>query len=154
LRTLNFGVYTSRARGVSIGIVALAVVPSQSALIDEFGELDRQVQAFQPIVSRHEELKKIIKSWYDDWPAEQAAIASGKLYTLQISPRENQRSIVSIAKVAKLLGAKVFQAMATVPIKALEDRLGKVAAAKLLCESRTGSRRIKTVANAAPQQAA
>ena len=137
----------------------LAIVPSGSSvsrvdadLIDQYGELDRQVQQFKPIADKHAKLKAVIKSWYDDQPGEASAIAAGRLYEVQVSARENERTWSSMAKVYRAVGGcTAFLKICSVAIKAVEEAIGKSKAEALLVEERTGSRRLKVVAKAAPQ---
>ena len=122
-------------------------------LYDEFGELDRQIQAFKPVLDRYEKLKAQIKAEAEEYPADQDFTISGKLYDLQISAKANERKIVSMRRVYKAVGSlKGFLEICTVALKALEEKLGKDAVAGLVEEGRTGSRRIKAVARVAAQQ--
>lgn len=125
--------------------------PSREQLIDEFGELDRQMQQMKPAVERYEALKAIIKGWYDHSPPGGTAIAKGRLYEIQVSARETQRRIRSMMLVYKAVGGlQKFFALVTVPLKGLEDLIGKEKAAALLVEEQCGSRRLKAVPKSSP----
>ena len=122
-------------------------------IYDEFGELDRQIQAFKPVLDRYEKLKAQIKAEAEEYPADQDFTLVGKLYDLQISAKANERKIRSVRAVYKALGSlKAFYEVVTVALGKLEERLGKEKVAELVEESRTGSRRIKAVARVAAQQ--
>ena len=126
-------------------------------LIDEYGELDRQVQAFKPKADRHEKLKGIIKSWYDDAPADATAIAEGSLYDVQVGVRAKERTWRSMTKVYKAVGGcSAFLNLCSIAIEAVVGAIGKAKAEELLVESQTGSRRLKAVAKCAsiPQEVA
>ena len=121
--------------------------------IDRYGELDRQVQAFQPTAAEHQLLKDEIKSWYQDHPADQAAIAEGGLYTVQVSPRENE-SQVDKPKLLKLVGRIEFLKLCQVTLKAVKESLGEGKLAELVTKERTGSRKLKCVPKAPPGEVA
>lgn len=131
---------------------AVAETNSRAAVIDEYGELDRRIQAFEPVRKRHESLKAQIKSWYDNDPADFEATAEGQLYTVQVSARETE-STVAMAKAYRELGKERFLAACSITIKALTEALGTAAALALIRKARTGSRRLKVVAKASPQAA-
>ena len=120
-------------------------------MIDEYGELDRQVRQFQPVADRHESLKKLLKLKLDGLaPPGESFVRAGYVYELQVSAAANERKIGSMAAVykafRKLGGLKAFLEACSIGITVLEERLGKAAAAGLLVEERTGSRRLKAVA--------
>lgn len=121
----------------------------KAAIVDEYGELDRQVQEFEPKRKRHEALKSQIKSWYDDHPAEAEATAEGRLFRVQISARENE-SVIAKARAYKELGKERFLKVCSLTIKALKEALGEAGASALITKAPTGSRKLKVVAKAAP----
>jgi hypothetical protein len=119
-------------------------------LIDEYGELDRQVQQFKPTSDRHEKLKSLIKSWYAESGPEPIGVIHGQRYELQVGAKETVRSWVSLPKVVKAVGgSKAFLEICTVAIAAVENVIGKSRTAALLDEAQTGTRRIKAVAKTA-----
>lgn len=116
------------------------------ALIDEYGELDRQIQQFKPVLDRHEKIKQIIKSWYVDRAPEATDVIHGRVYEIQIGAREKERTWESMAKVVKAIGGpKVLMGICAVAIKSVEDLIGKTKTEDLLIERQTGSRRIKAI---------
>ena len=120
-------------------------------LIDEYGELDRQVSQFRPVADRYETCKKLLKGQLDGQaPAHESFVRTGFGYELQVSARASERKIGSMASVykafRKLGGLKAFLEVCSIAIGVLEEKLGKSGAAGLLVEERTGSRRLKPVA--------
>lgn len=117
-------------------------------MIDEFGELDRQVQMFSRIQARHELLKRGIKSWFDAAPADAEATVEGASYVLVVSARERVRRIRDIQQLALEVGTDdLLDILAKfVPLGVIEDLIGKPKVAALVVDERTGSRRIKCVA--------
>lgn len=124
--------------------------PTRESVIDEFGELDRQVKAFSPTAKRHELLRKQILAWYPDLPGDQAQPLSGVLYDARITERDNESHILSMPKLCKLLGREKFFAICKITIKALEEALGETAAALHLVKRRTGARHVVAVPKASP----
>ena len=130
-----------------MGLPRLQALPTKADVVDEYGELDRLIQAHKVIADRHELLKKTIKSWFDDHPADQPAVANGRQYTLQISARQVERTLAP-ARVWKLVGRDKFLSICQIAIGKLEELVGKGEVAKLAVEAQTGSRRIKAIAAA------
>jgi hypothetical protein len=118
---------------------------SNADLIDEFGELDRQVQQFKPQAERHEFLKKLIRSWFDDEPAAQTAIATGNVYEIQLTAKLKERTWTDIFKLYRALGREKFLSVCEVALGKAEELLGKPKVATLVSEALTGSRRLKPV---------
>jgi hypothetical protein len=130
--------------------VAVSIDRRQRQMVDEFGELDRRMQLLSPDCARYDVLKRAIKSWFDGMPPDADGIVEGRVYRLHLSARERERRVRSMRDLIGVIGLDKFLELASVPIGALEDLLGKTRAAKLVIEARTGSRRIKAV----PKQAA
>jgi hypothetical protein len=123
------------------------LTPAQTALIDEFGELYRENQAWAPKEKRLEALRQIIRSWYPDLAADRTEVAYGTLYELQIGEKPIEKTWVSMAAVYKAAGGlKAFLKICTVTFKALSGVLGNPAAEALQIEERTGQRKLKAVA--------
>jgi hypothetical protein len=125
--------------------VAAPIDRQQRKMVDEYGELDRRMQMLAPDTARYEVLKKAIKSWFDGMPPDADGIVEGNVYRLHLSARERERRVRSMRDLVGVIGLDKFLELATVPIGALEDLLGKTRAASLVAEARTGSRRIKAV---------
>jgi len=124
------------------------------SLIDEFGELDRQIQLFKPTIDRHDKIKQIIKSWYIDAAPETTDVIRGNVYEIQVGAKETERAWDSIAKVAKAIGGpKALYEICSVTIKAVENIIGKLKTDELLVERQSGARRLKAVLLARPKAA-
>jgi hypothetical protein len=136
------------------GASQIAKTDSRESLVDEFAELDRQVQQFAPKAARHEELKKVIKGWYEQHPADQTAVAAGNVYDVQVSAKSNERTWTSILKLYRALKRDAFFRICEVALGKAEEILGKEAVAKLVTVTQSGSRRLKPVLKAPVQQAA
>ena len=130
----------------------LAAVKARIALIDEFGELDRRVAEFRPVVDRHKRLKEEIEGWYERDEATDSFVAEGNCYQLQISARSNKRKIIGMAKLFTALGKTRFLELCSFPLTVLDRLLPDSAA--YVSEERTGSRTIKPVAKAVLERAA
>jgi hypothetical protein len=82
-------------------------------------------------------------------PAEEPAAIEGFQYHLDIAPRENQKTLVSTAKIHKALGLKAFLAVCKLTLKGLEEGLKLVGKedqmAKFYTEARTGPRTVTAV---------
>jgi len=132
---------------------ASAIHFEQQALIDEFGELDRQLQAFQPTAARHRVLREQIMAWAPDLLPAQATTFSSDLYDLHLTARQSERSIVSMPKVYKAIGKETFLSICSLSLKALEETLGKDRAEAHVAWNQSGPRKLVAVAKASPARA-
>jgi hypothetical protein len=137
--------FPPRIEGPKSAEVAVPIGRQEQKLVDEYGELDRRMQLLSPDCARYDVLKRAIKSWFDGMPADADGIVEGRVYRLHLSARERERRVRSMRDLIGVIGLDKFLELASVPIGALEDLLGKTRAAKLVIEARTGSRRIKAV---------
>lgn len=118
------------------------------ALIDEYGELSRQIDAFAPTVRRQKAIEEELVSWVENVPADRSTELVGNNYVIQVSERQYQRRILSMQKVYKAVGSlKAFLENCSFSLKALDalvkDQTG------LVDNSRVGRRNFKAVARAA-----
>jgi hypothetical protein len=120
-------------------------------IIDEFGELDRKLKSLEPTRKRHEALKSIIKSWYEQFPSEQAAEEQGKQYLLIVSPREMEAS-PKLPEIFKLCGRsfKRFCKLVSVTQSAVKKAFGEESIEQCFLRERTGARKLTVVAKASP----
>lgn len=125
--------------------VAVASDTEQRKLIDEYGELDRRMQLHAAEVSRYEFLKKLIKSWFDQAPADADGAVEGEVYRLHLTARERERRVRDLRELAEVIGMDKLLELVTVRIGVLEDLLGKARVELLTVEERSGSRRIKAI---------
>jgi hypothetical protein len=127
----------------------LQLVPSpprpDPALVDEFGELDRKVQAFKPTADRHKWLKEKILGFTMDTAASEPATFLGSKYSAIVGAQQMQRSIESMAKVYKLVGKDRFLDLCSMTLKALEHEVGEIAAAQYIQELQTGPRKVTVI---------
>lgn len=136
-------------------VIPIAPPTDRAKIIDEYGELDRKVQEFEPLRKQHEKLKSVIKYWYVDAAPEATPIAQGKLYEIQVGACERARTWKSIPAVVRAVGGiQAFYGICSVAIGAVENIIGKSKTAALLAETQSGSRRIKAVPKSVPQEAA
>lgn len=110
--------------------------------IDEYGELKRQEALFKPASDRLKQLREEINGWYANEPADKPVTVHGRLYILTLTPRENERSIVSMAKLFTAAGRTTFLRLCRFPLTAF-DQLKLPA--ELVTTARTGPRTISAV---------
>jgi hypothetical protein len=128
----------------------LQVVPSHAEIIDRFGELHRLIDQHAPIVEEEKRLHQEIESWYANLPPETPTVAHGKLYAIQIGPRQNERTITNPLKAFELLrkqlGLEAVLALITIPLGAAVDKFIPKSKHKLfITEERSGYRRFVAV---------
>src|SRR5262249_18284024 len=104
--------------------VALPADADVRKMVDEYGELDRQVQLHAAVALRHDTLKKAIKRMFDGVPADADGTIEGNVYLLRLSPRERERKVRSMDELIAVVGLETFCEVVTVSLAALEDRIG------------------------------
>lgn len=135
----------TKTNGAAALEIALPADLEQRKLVDEFGELDRRLQLMKRDVERYEVLKRAIKSWFDQTPADADGTVEGEVYHLHISGRERERRVRDMHELVKAVGLEKVLELANVALGAIEDLIGKTRLEALTVEARTGSRRIKAV---------
>ena len=120
-------------------------------MIDEFGLLSQQMEAFKPTEERHKQLRAQIAAWWDDQPANQAFLEEGERFTLEISERAHTRTITNMGKLFRMLGQKLFLKLCKFPLAAVDTNVPEVEHKAFLEENQDGSRKLKTVAKAVLQ---
>lgn len=130
----------------------LTAVKARIALIDEFGELDRRVAEFKPVVDRHKKLKEEIEGWYAQDGAADSFVAEGHRYQLQISAKRKEREIVAMPKLFRALGKERFLEFCKFPLTVLDRLLPN--SAPYVQEEHSGRRTIRAVAKAMLERAA
>ena len=132
--------------------VTVASDAEQRKLIDEYGELDRRMQLRAFDTARYEQLKRAIKSWFDQAPPDADGTVEGDVYLLHLSARERERRVRDMRQIIELIGMDKMLELASVSIGALEDILGKARVAGLVTDTRSGSRRIKAIPKRATEK--
>jgi len=115
-------------------------------MIDEFGDLAREIERFKPTKDRHEQLRGQIQSWYDAKPATEAFIQEGARYSLEISEKANKRSITKMPALFKLLGQKLFLKLCGFALADVDENIPIGRHKEFLTEAQTGPRKLKAVA--------
>jgi len=132
---------------------------ARQAIVDEFGEVDRKVKLWTPAVNPHlqrrAELQAVIESWYTDYAAGLSDVQQGKLYQLEVSPKQWQQTLTaatqakafSLIKRAKLIDPfTIF----TTTLAAIKSQLGQPFLDQNVPKDRSGRRTITVVAKAEP----
>src|SRR6476646_4722043 len=81
---------------------------TMGSIIDEFGELDRQVREFKPVADKHAKLKKVIQAWYEADENDSTHVAEGSLFSVQVSARAHERKITDMLRVYRILKLEAF----------------------------------------------
>lgn len=131
----------------------MVLTVDQQAIIDEFGEMDRQAKLAQPAIARRDELRKMLITLVADEPADAPVVLEGKKYQVYCTPAAKQRKIVSLPKILKVLGQKAFLKLVSFPVSAVEH-IPLDLRDTCIEETRTGPRTVTAVPKAAHQAVA
>lgn len=115
-------------------------------LVDEYGSLNLKLAPFRAELRRTDELASIIRSWYADLAPNLAYSAKGEKFVVVAGPKENQRKILSMPNVFRLLGQKRFLDFCSLPIKVLEANASAAEMSKLIASQQTGPRALQVAA--------
>jgi hypothetical protein len=130
--------------------------PLDEALIDEYGELARQMAASAPAAKRYKELTRIINLHYVNHPAGETATAEGSIYRILISEKCEERKLNLAARISlfALLGKERAMELFTVTLKAAEEapEVGKALVATMVTTEPTGYRTLRAVTIAPVEQ--
>jgi hypothetical protein len=129
------------------------------AVIDEYGDLNLQIEHLAPQVARHAVLKAEIVSWSKDQDGAKPCVFPADRWTVQFMPRENRRTIFdprkAFAMLKKVIGIEATMALVDVPLGAGIDKFIPEDKHKLfLVQDRTGPRTMKCIPTAPPPKAA
>ncbi len=114
-------------------------------IIDEYGELCRQIASHAPAVARHKQVAAIIQGWYAGASPLATFQETGKRYTLQVSPCKTERKIASMGKLFALLGKLRFLRLAKITLADLDANVSAEDAQALTKTAPTGHRALKVV---------
>lgn len=124
---------------------------SRASLVDEFGELDRQLALLEP---RYKALSEEINGWFENAPAAEPATIDGAQYRLALSPKRLSRHVTKLTVLFRKLGVRRFLQSCTFPVGECEKLLGEDGAAAFIEGGRTGKRTITAMPLAQPEKAA
>jgi hypothetical protein len=113
-----------------------------AAVVDEFGRLDDELAGMKPKERRHEQLRKQIAGWFESADPAGTFVLEGRAYTVEVSPRSNERKILSMPKLMKRLGSTLFLKLCTFPLKVLDAHIPAAEQEPLVATTPTGSRKV------------
>lgn len=133
-----------KAAGTLEDLVRIKFAP----IVDEIGDLERELAPLKPKAARLELLRKQLRYAYENSPAESEYTVEGSRYAIAVGPRGNQ-TVIDIPKLLKLIGVKLFARIASVTLKALESECAPDVVETVCSVSRLGSRPLKVLEKAA-----
>ena len=126
----------------------------RAAVVDEYGRLDRELEAVKPKIKRMEQLRSQIQSWYDKEDAAAEFRADGSEYTVGVGPRTLERKIISMKELKTRLGLVRFLQFAKFPLSVLDEIIAPADQSTLVSSDRTGSRRLEVIRKYSGEQSA
>ena len=136
---------------------AAAPSPLDPKLIDEYAVLEARIREnavrMKGSLKLFETLKKKIRAAYMGQDAEAVFLAEGHQFLIEVGPRENERVIADMEKLAKLVGMTEFFARCSFTLRAAEELLDEAQLAQVILSDRTGTRPLKAVRKAIPDAA-
>lgn len=131
-----------------------AVKPTEvETLVDELGRIDQRLKSVALDIKRSDEIKKQLRAFMDQSPADAAASFPGQVFVALVSEKRFEKRTDN-EKLYKILGKSVFLRVATVTQKQLEDHLTGEQRASVTTEERTGSRTVTTAFKSAVMELA
>ena len=112
----------------------------RSQVVDDFGRLAVKLEPIRKDLKRYDDLRKEIVGWYAEEPGDEAFVAEGRSYEVEISERSEER-VVDIAKLQKKLGSKLFMSIVKVPMGLLDLHVAPEAQKGIVSKEQSGPRR-------------
>ena len=120
--------------------------PTSAELIDELGDLQKQIAAAAPLAKRAAAIRETILGWTKRQKAMATATFEGKRYVAVVGGCQNKRTIKDLGKVFDRLGKKLFLEVCSVPLGAVEEHIPLPERPDYIEESATGPRRLEVMA--------
>jgi hypothetical protein len=140
-----------RHRGREGGAMKKPMTPAAAdplaAIVDELGDLEKELQPFKPKIARAEALRKMLRDKYREQAADQSFQVHGTKWSALLSACGNSTEIL-VRALFKAIGASKFLDVATVSIKAASAAVPAEVLASCSSVSQTGSRSLTVVPRA------
>lgn len=112
---------------------------ARAVVVDEIGDLTKELAPLKSKIARREELAKVIRSWAADTDAAQPFSTEGERFSVLLSPKGNE-TVVNMVNVWTALGRKKFIQAVTVSLTTLKLLLPEATIASFTSKVQTGSR--------------
>ena len=122
-------------------------IPAPAALVDELGDLEKELAPWQLKIARVEQLRKSIRASYEQAPANQCQTAEGTRFIAMLGARASVAT-VSIPKLVKTIGSKAALAIVSCSLKALAAHCG--IEGLVVTRANTGSRSLQIFEKGSP----
>jgi hypothetical protein len=113
----------------------------RKAIVDEYAQLNQELQPAKPLLRRHDDLARIIRSWHANDDPEQTVTSKGEKFEVILGPAGMQTEI-DLVGVYAALGHDKFLNVSSVTLRSLESVLDSGSIAALSRKARTGTRTI------------
>lgn len=124
--------------------IGAALKPKErDAVLDEFARLDIELS---PKEARRKHLREQILSWFPSAKPEQELVLETSEHVVTIGAAGRERRIVSVQKLARALGMRVFWGIASVRMKAFDAVVPEAERCKYVVDERAGPRRVSAAA--------
>jgi hypothetical protein len=112
------------------------------ANVDELGALEREFAPLKFKIERIDALRRSIREFYANEPAENLFIASGDHFAVSVGAKSRE-AVVDMPRLRKLIGVRLFNLVATVTQKKLAEEVPGSIAAEVTSFTFTGFRALK-----------
>ncbi len=113
-----------------------------AGVVDEFGLVSDELAEMAKLKKRQEQIRKQILGWYEGAPEGESFVVQGNGYCVEVSPRQEQRKIRSMAKVFRHFKERLFLRLCTVPLKVIDDHIPASERDEYLVTERSGPRKV------------
>lgn len=110
--------------------------------MDELGALERELAPLAFKIARIEPLRKAIREHFKDEPADKLFLATGEKFAVSVGARSRER-VTNIPALIKAIGARAFNAIASVTVKKLEAEVPAAIVEDVSTFALTGFRPLK-----------
>lgn len=118
-----------------------------AAAVDELGDLEKLLAPFKLQIARAEQLRRIVRSAFEDSPAEEEIKATGSRFVAVLGPRGNETRI-DFPELIAAIKPERFALFATCTLKSLRDNAPAELVARVTSVGNTGPRSLAVHAKA------
>lgn len=120
-----------------------------SQMADELGDLEHELAPLKAKIKRAESLRASLRGAYKDTPAATSIAVAGERWHVLLGPCGNE-SVINTTRLLDLVGSQKFIELASVSLKALQERCPAGIVGAVVATQMSGTRSLSIVPAPAP----
>jgi len=133
----------------SVSVATKQPVKTLEEMVDELGDLEKELMPLRPKMKRADDLRSEIRSRYDEKPEDKSFSIEGDRFALNVGARKIQKH-VNIAKLYKSVKLSVFLKIVGVTLTSLKEHCEEYVVDSVISEQQTGYRPLELTEKGQP----